>query len=62
MEAKKGVNSRYATLLVRDVLPVQIAHLKTSFELAPASKLAEAACTVTNQAVEAWEKDQGTKR
>lgn len=62
MEAKKGVNSRYATLLVRDVLPVQTAHLKTSFELAPASKLAEAACMATNQALEAWEKNQGTKR
>lgn len=43
-------------------MPVQTAHLKTSFELAPASKLAEAACTLTNQAVEAWEKNQGTKR
>jgi len=32
------------------------------FELAPASKLAELACTATNQAVEAWEKNQGTKR
>jgi len=62
LEAKKGVQSRYATLLARDVLPVQTAHLKTSFELAPASKLAEAACTATNQAVEAWEKNQGAKR
>ncbi|KYH30062.1 hypothetical protein [Neomoorella mulderi] len=53
MEAKKGVNSRYATLLARDVLPVQTAHLKESFELAPASKLAEAACMATNQAIEA---------
>lgn len=62
MEAKKGVHSRYATLLARDVLPVQTAHLKTSFELAPASKLAEAACRVTNQVIEAWEKEQGTRR
>lgn len=62
MEAKKGVNSRYATLLARDVLPVQTAHLKESFELAPASKLAEAACMATNQAIEAWEKNQGTRR
>lgn len=62
MEAKKGVNSRYATLLARDVLPVQTAHLKTSFELAPASKLAEAACLATNQAIDAWEKTLGTKR
>lgn len=62
MEAKKGVQSRYATLLARDVLPVQTAHLKTSFELAPASKLAEAACRVTNQVIEAWEKEQGTRR
>ena len=62
MEAKKGVHSRYATLLARDVLPVQTAHLKTSFELAPASKLAEAACRVTNQVIEVWEKEQGTRR
>ncbi|WP_153018465.1 hypothetical protein, partial [Neomoorella mulderi] len=62
MEAKKGVNSRYATLLARDILPVQTAHLKESFELAPASKLAEAACMATNQAIEAWEKNQGTRR
>ncbi len=62
MQAKKGVSSRYATLLARDVLPVQTAHLKTSFELAPASKLAEAACLAANQALEVWEKNQGTKR
>jgi len=62
LEAKKGVNSRYATLLVRDVLPVQTAHLKSSFELAPASKLAEAACIAANQALEAWEKNQEAKR
>lgn len=62
MEAKKGVNSRYATLLARDILPVQTAHLKESFELAPASKLAEAACMATNQAIEGWEKNQGTRR
>lgn len=62
MEAKKGVNSRYATLLARDVLPVQTAHLKASFELAPASKLAQAACLATNQAISTWEKTTGTKR
>ena len=56
MEAKKGVNRRYATLLARDVLPVQTAHLKASFELAPASKLAQAACLATNQAISTWEK------
>jgi len=62
LEAKKGVNSRYATLLARDVLPVQTAHLKASFELAPASKLAQAACLATNQAISTWEKTTGTKR
>lgn len=62
METKKGANSRYATLLARDALEVQTAHLRTGFELAPASRLAEAACMATNSAIEAWEKDRGTRR
>lgn len=48
-------------LLASDVLPVQTAYFKTSFELAPASKLAEAACTATNEALDIWGKDQGSK-
>ena len=62
MQAKKGVANRYATLLARDVLPVQTAHIRTSFELAPASRLAEAAASLTSQAIQAWEQTQGSRR
>lgn len=60
MQAKKGVANRYATLLARDVLPVQTAHIRTSFELAPASRLAEAAASLASQAIQAWEQTRGT--
>ena len=43
MQAKKGiVNQRYKTLLVRETAAVQKAHLKKEFELAEASRVAEA--------------------
>ena len=51
MQAKKGiVNQRYKTLLVRETAAVQKAHLKKEFELAEASRVAEAACALTAQA------------
>lgn len=62
LQAKKGVQNRYATLLVRDVINVQTAHLKTKFELAPASMVAEKTASLTSQALRDWEKDQGKKR
>lgn len=62
LELKKGAVNRYATLLVRDVPSCQIAHLKHRFELAPASLLAEKVCALTNEAIAAWEKDQGITR
>jgi hypothetical protein len=62
LQAKKGVPNRYATLLARDVLHVQTAHLKTRFELAPASTVAEKVAQFTNQALRDWEKSQGHER
>lgn len=62
LQAKKGVQNRYATLLVREVINVQTAHLKTKFELAPSSLVAEKTAGLTNQALRDWEKDQGKKR
>ncbi|MEW6540405.1 MAG: DUF1670 domain-containing protein [Bacillota bacterium] len=62
MQTKKGVQNRYAALLVWDVTNVQTAHLKTKFELAPASLVAEKTAGLTNQALRAWEEDQGQKR
>ncbi|MCR4443161.1 MAG: hypothetical protein QHH10_12875 [Peptococcaceae bacterium] len=49
MNAKKGQESRYATLLARDVLAVQTTHLKTGFELAQVPRVAEAACILLLQ-------------
>ena len=62
LQAKKGVPNRYATLLARDVLHVQTAHLKTRFELAPASTVAEKVAQFTNQALRDWEQTQGHER
>jgi hypothetical protein len=59
LQVKKGVQNRYSTLLARDVLNVQTAHLKTRFELAPASTVAEKTASLTNQALRGWEKSQG---
>ncbi len=62
METKKGLNDRYKTLLVREVKSVQTATLKKEFELAEASRVAEAAVELTTQAIEVWEEEQGIKR
>jgi len=62
LEAKKGERSRYATLLARDVLSVQSAHIRTKFELAPASMVAEKACCLTNEAIASWEDGRGIRR
>lgn len=62
MQVKKGVQNRYSTLLARDVLNVQTAHLKTRFELAPASTVAEKTASLTNQALRDWEKSQDARR
>lgn len=48
MQAKKGVQNRYATLLARTGSNVQTAHLKNKFELAPASLIVEKAVSLTN--------------
>lgn len=62
LEAKKGVNNRYAPLLARDIFSVQTAHLKTGFELAPVSRLAAATVSLTDAAMRDWEEALGTKR
>ena len=62
MQTKKGINQRYNTLLVRETAAVQKAHLKKEFELAEASRVAEAACVLTTKAIGAWEKTSGTVR
>ncbi|MDI6895303.1 MAG: DUF1670 domain-containing protein [Bacillota bacterium] len=58
---RKG-SERYATLPARDLLPVQVSHLRARFELAPQSYLAEAVARMTNEAMEAWEKQHGIER
>ncbi len=62
METKKGLNTRYNTLLVRELKSVQTASLKKEFELAESSRVAEAACDLTAMAIDEWEKDQDVKR
>ena len=62
MQAKKGISQRYKTLLVRETTAVQKAHLKKEFELAEASRVAEAACALTNQEIRSFEETRGTKR
>lgn len=51
MQTKKGVTSRYSTLLARDVLQLQTAHMRKKFELAQASMVAEKAASLTNPAL-----------
>ncbi|MEW6546781.1 MAG: hypothetical protein AB1446_07685 [Bacillota bacterium] len=58
---RKG-SERYATLPARDLLPVRVSHLRARFELAPQSYLAEAVARMTNEAMEAWEKQHGIER
>ena len=62
MQAKKGINQRYKTLLVRETAAVQRAHLKKEFELAEASRVAEAACALTSQDIRNFEETRGTRR
>ncbi len=62
MQTKKGLNQRYKTLLVRETAAVQRAHLKKEFELAEASRVAEAACALTSKDIKAYEETRGTKR
>jgi len=62
LQAKKGINARYNTLLARDVLKVQTAHLKQSFELAPSSMVAEKVASLTNDTIRKWEEAQQTRR
>lgn len=62
LQTKKGINQRFNTLLVREVKAVQIAHLKREFELAELSRVAEAACALSAEAITAWEKEQGINR
>ncbi|NPV30737.1 MAG: DUF1670 domain-containing protein [Firmicutes bacterium] len=62
MKAKKSSNQRYNTLLARDVLQVQTAHLKKSFELAESSMVAEKVASFTNEAIRHWEEGQEMRR
>lgn len=62
MQTKKGVTSRYSTLLARDVLQVQTAHMKKKFELAQASMVAEKAASLTNRTIREWEEKQDITR
>lgn len=62
MQAKKGISQRYKTLLVRETAAVQRAHLKKEFELAEASRVAEAACALTSKEIQNFEETRGTKR
>jgi hypothetical protein len=62
LQAKKSANQRYNTLLARDVLQVQTAHLKKSFELAPNSMVAEKVASFTNEAIRRWEEKQEINR
>jgi hypothetical protein len=62
LQTKKGINQRYNALLVRETAAVQKAHLKKEFELAEASRVAEAACALTAKALQTWEKTRGTRR
>lgn len=59
---KNTEQNRYAALPNRDVEPVQLAHLKERFELAPRSLLAEEAVRRTNEVLTAHEARTGQKR
>jgi len=62
LQTKKGVTSRYSTLLARDVLQLQTAHMRKKFELAQASMVAEKAASLTNRAIREWEAKQNITR
>jgi len=58
---KSSGQNRYAALPSRDVEPVQTAHLKERFELAPRSLLAQETVRRTNEALAAHEARTGTE-
>ena len=58
----KGAQARYATLPTREMTVVQVAHLRSRFELAERSVVAEAAVVLTNQTLSAWEAEHGPRR
>ncbi|MEW6048584.1 MAG: DUF1670 domain-containing protein, partial [Bacillota bacterium] len=58
----KGAQARYATLPAREMTVVQVAHLRSRFELAERSVVAERAVVLTNQALSAWESEHGPRR
>jgi hypothetical protein len=62
LQAKKGISQRYKTLLVRETTSIQKAHLKKEFELAEASRVAEAACALVSRDIQDYEENRGTKR
>ncbi|MDY0177596.1 MAG: DUF1670 domain-containing protein [Lentisphaeria bacterium] len=57
----KGTN-KFSTLTARDLVTVQVSHLKARFELAEKSVLAEKAVEVVNASFERFEKSQGIMR
>ena len=60
--AGKGTRNKFATLTARDLRTVQVAHLRTRFELAERSVLAERAVELVNTALERYEAEAGTIR
>lgn len=58
----KGAQARYATLPAREMTSVQVATLRSRFELAERSLVAERAVALTNQALSAWEAEHGPRR
>ncbi len=63
MMTGRGVRkNRFDTLATRELKKVQIAHLKTKFELAEESFLAEQAVTLVNDRLERYEEKHGLKR
>ena len=63
MMTGKGVRrNKFDTLAVRKLKEVQIAHLKTKFELAEESFLAEQAVALVNDRLEQYEEKHGQKR
>lgn len=62
MMAGKGAGNKFATLAARELVSVQVAHLKTRFELAEKSVLAEKAVQMVNQAFDLYEAQEGPIR
>ena len=54
--------SKFSTLTARDLVTVQISHLRVRFELAEKSVLAEKAVQLVNASFERYEQSQGTIR